>query len=121
MCGCTTKYSIGRAGPGVLFGGIVAAILVKFTFPYNWSWIDALLFGAITAATDPVAVVAVLKEVCVTASALSSPTNTSSQCYDLQHRSAVASKQPITESCVQEMLLSFSQKLCRIELHPQEP
>ena len=51
------------AGPGVLFGAIVAAILVKYTFPYDWSWVDALLFGAITAATDPVAVVAVLKEV----------------------------------------------------------
>lgn len=74
-----TKYRIGPAGPGVLFGGIVAAILVKFTFPYGWSWIDALLFGAITAATDPVAVVAVLKEVCLAASAPWSPTKSMGQ------------------------------------------
>lgn len=38
-------------------------MLVKYTFPYNWSWVECLLFGAIFGATDPVAVVAVLKEV----------------------------------------------------------
>lgn len=38
-------------------------MLVKKTFPYNWTWVQSLLFGAIFSATDPVAVVAVLKEV----------------------------------------------------------
>jgi NhaP-type Na+/H+ and K+/H+ antiporter len=51
------------AGPGILFCSSLTAVLVKFTFPYNWSWVECLLFGAIFSATDPVAVVAVLKEV----------------------------------------------------------
>jgi NhaP-type Na+/H+ or K+/H+ antiporter len=51
------------AGPGVLVGTALTALLVKYTFPYNWSWVEALLFGAMFSATDPVAVVAVLKEV----------------------------------------------------------
>ena len=51
------------AGPGVLFGAAFLAVLVYYTFPYNWTWVECLLFGAIFSATDPVAVVAVLKEV----------------------------------------------------------
>ncbi len=50
-------------GPGVLVGTAITAVLVKGTFPYDWSWIECLLFGAMFSATDPVAVVAVLKEV----------------------------------------------------------
>ncbi len=41
----------------------MTAVLVKYTFPYDWSWVESLLFGAMFSATDPVAVVAVLKEV----------------------------------------------------------
>ena len=61
LCGqqCT-KY---RAGPGVLVGTILTALLVKYTFPYGWTWVESLLFGAMFSATDPVAVIAVLKEV----------------------------------------------------------
>ncbi len=51
------------AGPGVIVGTVLTAALVKYTFPYNWSWVESLLFGAMFSATDPVAVVAVLKEV----------------------------------------------------------
>ncbi|KAK9908624.1 hypothetical protein WJX75_000582 [Coccomyxa subellipsoidea] len=50
------------AGPGVLVGTALTAVLVKATFPYDWSWVECLLFGAMFSATDPVAVVAVLKE-----------------------------------------------------------
>ena len=50
-------------GPGTLFNASLTAVLVKYTFPYDWSWVQCLLFGAIFSATDPVAVVAVLKEV----------------------------------------------------------
>ncbi|CAL8460804.1 g335 [Coccomyxa elongata] len=50
------------AGPGVLVGTALTAVLVKYTFPYDWSWVESLLFGAMFSATDPVAVVAVLKE-----------------------------------------------------------
>ena len=52
-----------RPGPGVIVGTVLTAALVKYTFPYNWNWVESLLFGAMFSATDPVAVVAVLKEV----------------------------------------------------------
>jgi NhaP-type Na+/H+ and K+/H+ antiporter len=32
------------------------------SFPYNWSWKTSLLLGGLLSATDPVAVVALLKE-----------------------------------------------------------
>ena len=53
-----------NAGPGVLVGTALTAAAVKYTFPYGWNWVESLLFGAMFSATDPVAVVAVLKEVC---------------------------------------------------------
>jgi len=34
----------------------------QLTFPYNWSWKTSLLLGGLLSATDPVAVVALLKE-----------------------------------------------------------
>ena len=49
----------------MIVGTILTAVLVKYTFPYNWTWVESLLFGAMFSATDPVAVVAVLKEVCL--------------------------------------------------------
>ena len=36
--------------------------MVKVSFPHDWNWGQCLLFGAMFSATDPVAVVAVLKE-----------------------------------------------------------
>ncbi|KAJ8598440.1 hypothetical protein CTAYLR_006856 [Chrysophaeum taylorii] len=51
------------AGPGVIVASILTAAFVKVTFvEYDWDWPTCLMFGAITAATDPVAVVALLKE-----------------------------------------------------------
>jgi NhaP-type Na+/H+ or K+/H+ antiporter len=47
----------------VIVGTVLTAALVKYTFPYDWNWVESLLFGAMFSATDPVAVVAVLKEV----------------------------------------------------------
>ncbi|GER43354.1 sodium/hydrogen exchanger plant [Striga asiatica] len=35
---------------------------IKLFFPYNWSWNTSLLLGGLLSATDPVAVVALLKE-----------------------------------------------------------
>ncbi|KAF3611467.1 hypothetical protein DY000_02045320 [Brassica cretica] len=35
---------------------------LQLTFPYNWDWKTSLLLGALLGATDPVAVVALLKE-----------------------------------------------------------
>lgn len=51
------------AGPGVVIGTALTAVFVKYAFPYNWTWIESLLFGAMLSATDPVAVIALLQEV----------------------------------------------------------
>ncbi|XP_044489713.1 sodium/hydrogen exchanger 8 isoform X2 [Mangifera indica] len=50
------------AGPGVLISTFFIGSALKLTFPYNWSWKTSLLLGGLLSATDPVAVVALLKE-----------------------------------------------------------
>eukprot|EP00929_Paragymnodinium_shiwhaense_P044357 TRINITY_DN22762_c0_g1_i1.p1 TRINITY_DN22762_c0_g1~~TRINITY_DN22762_c0_g1_i1.p1 ORF type:complete len:1007 (-),score=209.27 TRINITY_DN22762_c0_g1_i1:3-3023(-) len=50
------------AFPGVLFGTALTAMVVMFVFPYGWDMYTATCLGAILSATDPVAVVALLKE-----------------------------------------------------------
>lgn len=35
---------------------------LQFVFPFNWNWKMSLLLGGLLSATDPVAVVALLKE-----------------------------------------------------------
>lgn len=50
------------AGPGVLICMIIVALCAVYIFPYDWSWLVALMFGSILSATDPVAVVALLHE-----------------------------------------------------------
>ncbi|KAL4018599.1 hypothetical protein IC575_022199 [Cucumis melo] len=50
------------AGPGVLISTFLLGSAFKLTFPYNWSWKTSLLLGGLLSATDPVAVVALLKE-----------------------------------------------------------
>jgi NhaP-type Na+/H+ or K+/H+ antiporter len=47
---------------GVLIGQGLVAGFCYYVFPYDWDWKFSLLIGAILAATDPVAVVALLKE-----------------------------------------------------------
>lgn len=49
------------AGPGVGIGAILMASFVKYALPYSWGWNLAMIFGSIVSATDPVAVVALLK------------------------------------------------------------
>ena len=56
----------------MIVGTVLTAVLVKYTFPYNWDWVESLLFGAMFSATDPVAVVAVLKEVIISYSSATS-------------------------------------------------
>lgn len=51
------------AGPGVVIGTALTALFVQYAFPYNWTWTESLLFGAMLSATDPVAVIALLQEV----------------------------------------------------------
>ncbi|KAM0964342.1 hypothetical protein ACFX2C_020402 [Malus domestica] len=50
------------AGPGVLISTFVLGSALKLTFPYDWSWKTSLLLGGLLSATDPVAVIALLKE-----------------------------------------------------------
>lgn len=40
----------------------MTALIAKYIFTYNWTWPMSLLFGCVLSATDPVAVVALLKE-----------------------------------------------------------
>lgn len=51
------------AVPGLLLASALTAALAYYVFPWEWSWTVCFLFGALISATDPVAVVALLKEV----------------------------------------------------------
>ncbi|NQY22099.1 MAG: cation:proton antiporter [Campylobacteraceae bacterium] len=51
------------AVPGLIVSTIATAVLIHYLFPWDWNWHLALMFGALISATDPVAVVAILKEV----------------------------------------------------------
>jgi NhaP-type Na+/H+ or K+/H+ antiporter len=55
--------SIILAGPGVLIGAALMGVFARFLLPYDLPWNFALIFGSILSATDPVAVVALLKSV----------------------------------------------------------
>jgi NhaP-type Na+/H+ or K+/H+ antiporter len=50
------------AGPGVIISTVLTATVVQEIFDYGWTWNEALCFGAMMSATDPVAVVALLGE-----------------------------------------------------------
>ncbi|XP_047969241.1 LOW QUALITY PROTEIN: sodium/hydrogen exchanger 8-like [Salvia hispanica] len=50
------------AVPGVLISTFCLGAALKLAFPYNWSWKTSLLLGGLLSATDPVAVIALLKE-----------------------------------------------------------
>ncbi len=50
------------AVPGLMVATVLTAVLVKYVFPWDWSWPLCFMFGALISATDPVAVVALLKE-----------------------------------------------------------
>lgn len=50
------------AGPGLALGAFLTALVGKYVFPYDWSWAVSMTLGSILAATDPVAVVSMLKE-----------------------------------------------------------
>ncbi len=62
----TFKRTIGQAvilaGPGLILCTFLTSLMGRYIFTYNWTWVTALMFGSICSATDPVAVVALLKE-----------------------------------------------------------
>lgn len=51
------------AVPGLMLATSLTAGLAKWAFPWEWGWALCFMFGALISATDPVAVVALLKEV----------------------------------------------------------
>lgn len=50
------------AGPGVLIGAFLTTLVVYYVLPYGWDAATSCTVGSILAATDPVAVVSLLKE-----------------------------------------------------------
>jgi len=67
-CSKTFIPSCLLAFPGSVLGTFLLAACVKVMLPYDWSWNLCYVFGAILCATDPVAVVALLKTVGISAS-----------------------------------------------------
>ena len=45
-----------------MMGAFATAAFAKWCLPYDWSFAFSMLLGSILAATDPVAVVALLKD-----------------------------------------------------------
>eukprot|EP01065_Artemidia_motanka_P022892 TRINITY_DN2714_c0_g1_i1.p1 TRINITY_DN2714_c0_g1~~TRINITY_DN2714_c0_g1_i1.p1 ORF type:complete len:1276 (+),score=452.37 TRINITY_DN2714_c0_g1_i1:76-3903(+) len=64
----TLSHCLLLAGPGILVATSLTAVLVRVFFTssgygeYEWNWVACFLYGATISATDPVAVVALLKE-----------------------------------------------------------
>ena len=58
----TLSQTLVLAGPGLMICTILTAVMARYIFTYNWNWFEAITFGAVLSATDPVAVVALLKE-----------------------------------------------------------
>jgi NhaP-type Na+/H+ or K+/H+ antiporter len=61
----TARRTLGQtcllAFPGVLMAAALQAVVCTFALPYHWDWMMSCTFGSMLAATDPVAVVAMLK------------------------------------------------------------
>jgi len=56
--------SVFLAIPGMVVGALITAVLFMGLFPfYGWTFAEAVAFGAMVGATDPVAVVALLRDV----------------------------------------------------------
>ncbi|ESO95291.1 hypothetical protein LOTGIDRAFT_160411 [Lottia gigantea] len=51
------------AVPGLALSSFLVCIMSRYLFTYEWSWTIGMMFGSILSATDPVAVVAILREV----------------------------------------------------------
>jgi len=50
------------AGPGMILQILLIALWAMYIFPYGWGFTESLLFGSILSATDPVAVIGLMKE-----------------------------------------------------------
>lgn len=47
---------------GLAIATLLTGVMANMVFTYDWTWFQALMFGSIISATDPVAVVALLNE-----------------------------------------------------------
>lgn len=50
------------AFPGMMVQIALIAVFAVYWLPFGWGWVESLLFGGILSATDPVAVIALMKE-----------------------------------------------------------
>jgi len=50
------------AGPGMILQILLIALWAMYIFPYGWGFTESILFGSILSATDPVAVIGLMKE-----------------------------------------------------------
>ncbi|OWF55657.1 sodium/hydrogen exchanger 10-like isoform X2 [Mizuhopecten yessoensis] len=48
--------------PGLALASLFTCFLARYLFTYDWDWNTGMMFGAILSATDPVAVVALLRD-----------------------------------------------------------
>ncbi|MFT6928231.1 MAG: NhaP-type Na+/H+ or K+/H+ antiporter [Psychromonas sp.] len=58
-----SKQIMVLAVPGLILSTLLTAVFTFYLFPWQWSWTVCFLFGALISATDPVAVVSLLKEI----------------------------------------------------------
>jgi len=49
--------------PGLLLASFLSCLASMYVFTYKWNWYIGMVFGSLVSATDPVAVVALLKDV----------------------------------------------------------
>jgi NhaP-type Na+/H+ or K+/H+ antiporter len=47
--------------PGTMINASLITMVVKYVFPYSWSWSQSWLLGAILSATDPIAVISIME------------------------------------------------------------
>ncbi|XP_073365530.1 sodium/hydrogen exchanger 8-like [Aegilops tauschii subsp. strangulata] len=62
LTGASQKFRPKNAVPGVVISKFLLGTAVKLTFPYDWNWETSFLCSGLLSATDPVAVVALLKD-----------------------------------------------------------
>jgi len=59
-----TKHVLDKAlllaVPGTALSAALIALVARYIFPYGWTWAGSWLFGSILAATDPIAVIAIM-------------------------------------------------------------
>ena len=58
----TAMSPLDSSVPGTLLSSVLIALIGVHVLGYGWTWTEGMVFGTMLSATDPVAVVALLKE-----------------------------------------------------------